>query len=321
MRCSMCGHDSPAGSLFCLNCGSQIAAAPPMGAPMAAPYQAPVPGGGLLATCPTCRAENPPSMKFCRNCGTVLSTSSPGLPPTPVMGGPPMGGSDGPAAGRLRRSTAGAGRDGRWARWASRPGATARRRRACRPEVSAPRRRRMGQPPPGMPPGGDGAAAGHGSNGWSADGPAAGRGILRCWASRRPSSADRRRGMGPPIRADGPGAAGHGADPRCPRGRSRAAGVARRTRRSDSRSARMASAGANARARAVVAGESTRSVARSRPPAPRPPRSAPARSARPRRCRRRWRRRRSRRSSGRDQRPGAPRCSSIAMAPTDSASR
>ncbi|MCE9578591.1 MAG: FHA domain-containing protein [Deltaproteobacteria bacterium] len=131
MRCSMCGHDSPPGSLFCLNCGSQIAAAPPMGAPMAAPgqapYQAPMPGGGLPASCPTCRAENPPGMKFCRNCGTVLATSSPGLPPTPpMMGGgpmgPPPGGFGGPPPGM-------AGMGG------------------------GP----MGQPPPGMPPGGFGA--------------------------------------------------------------------------------------------------------------------------------------------------------------------
>jgi len=37
-------------------------------------------------------------MKFCRNCGTVLAASSPGLPPTPMMGGPgaPMGIPPGP---------------------------------------------------------------------------------------------------------------------------------------------------------------------------------------------------------------------------------
>jgi pSer/pThr/pTyr-binding forkhead associated (FHA) protein len=30
-------------------------------------------------------------MRFCRNCGTVLQASSPGILPTPYMGGPPMG--------------------------------------------------------------------------------------------------------------------------------------------------------------------------------------------------------------------------------------
>src|SRR5688572_16349228 len=89
MRCSMCGHDSPPGSLFCLNCGnSLVQAGPPMG------QQTPGMGPGLPAApgvmaCPTCRAENPVGMKFCRNCGTVLAAGPPGgLPPSPVLGGP-----------------------------------------------------------------------------------------------------------------------------------------------------------------------------------------------------------------------------------------
>ena len=91
MRCSMCGHESPPGSLFCLNCGSQLAPLAGMGAPGP---QTPGAGQGLPQPCPTCRAENPPGMKFCRQCGTVLAPAQPGLAPTPVMGGPggPMGG-------------------------------------------------------------------------------------------------------------------------------------------------------------------------------------------------------------------------------------
>ncbi len=86
MRCNLCGHDSPPGSLFCLNCGSQIA--PPQGM-----VPTPAMGGGMPAgaVCPSCRAENPPGMKFCRSCGTVLGASAPGIPPTPMMGGGPMG--------------------------------------------------------------------------------------------------------------------------------------------------------------------------------------------------------------------------------------
>ena len=82
MRCSMCGHDSPPGSLFCLSCGSPLQ---PGGTPAAA--------GGLPTVCPSCRTENPPGMKFCRHCGTVLQQAAPGLPPSPGMGyGPPGGG-------------------------------------------------------------------------------------------------------------------------------------------------------------------------------------------------------------------------------------
>ncbi|HTJ43268.1 MAG TPA: FHA domain-containing protein [Kofleriaceae bacterium] len=98
MRCSLCGHDSPPGSLFCLNCGSQLAAPPGMG-------PTPGMGGGMPAVCPTCRAENPPGMKFCRQCGTVLGASSPGIPPQPVMGAggpfgaPPGGGGPPPGMG------------------------------------------------------------------------------------------------------------------------------------------------------------------------------------------------------------------------------
>ena len=64
MRCSVCGHESPPGSSFCLNCGSALV-----------PAQTPAIAAGLPAAgviCPLCRGENPPGMKFCRNCGTGL---------------------------------------------------------------------------------------------------------------------------------------------------------------------------------------------------------------------------------------------------------
>jgi pSer/pThr/pTyr-binding forkhead associated (FHA) protein len=84
MRCTMCGHDSPAGSLFCLNCGSQLAAGYGAQTPAAAPG---LPAGGR---CPTCGTDNPGNMKFCRNCGTVLAAIGgppPGPPPYAAPGG------------------------------------------------------------------------------------------------------------------------------------------------------------------------------------------------------------------------------------------
>lgn len=83
MRCSMCGHESPAGSSFCLNCGSSLApaAAPPVYAQTAA---AP---SGLPVICGVCRGENPPGMKFCRACGSALGQSAASIP---IGGGAPM---------------------------------------------------------------------------------------------------------------------------------------------------------------------------------------------------------------------------------------
>src|SRR5688572_1612205 len=87
MRCSMCGHDSPAGSLFCLNCGSQLAAGYGAQTPAAPP------GLPTAGRCPTCGTDNPGAMKFCRNCGTVLTGAAPGAPPP----GPPPGAYGAPA--------------------------------------------------------------------------------------------------------------------------------------------------------------------------------------------------------------------------------
>ena len=72
MRCSMCGHESPSGSAFCLNCGGSLA--PAFG-------QTPGPAAGLPTVCGVCRGENPPNMKFCRNCGSALAGGVPSAIP------------------------------------------------------------------------------------------------------------------------------------------------------------------------------------------------------------------------------------------------
>jgi len=80
MRCSVCGHESPPGSSFCLNCGSalpavQLTPAPPAGLP-------------AQVICNVCRGENPPGMKFCRSCGAALAATQPSAP---AYGAPGMG--------------------------------------------------------------------------------------------------------------------------------------------------------------------------------------------------------------------------------------
>ena len=86
LRCSACGHQSPPGSSFCLNCGTALAAAP---------AQTPGPVAGLPITCNACHGENPPGMKFCRNCGAALLA---GVAPVVAAGGAPMMPPPGPFA-------------------------------------------------------------------------------------------------------------------------------------------------------------------------------------------------------------------------------
>ena len=94
MRCSVCGHESPPGSSFCLNCGSALAPAVQL---------TPAPPAGLPAPviCGVCRGENPAGMKFCRSCGAALAATQPSVPSygTPGMAGfaPPTFGT-GPTA-------------------------------------------------------------------------------------------------------------------------------------------------------------------------------------------------------------------------------
>jgi pSer/pThr/pTyr-binding forkhead associated (FHA) protein len=83
MRCSMCGHESPTGSSFCLNCGSSLAQAP---------GQTPSPQQGLPGLCVVCRGENPPGMKFCRSCGSALPQTSPSVPAYGAPAGRPRPG-------------------------------------------------------------------------------------------------------------------------------------------------------------------------------------------------------------------------------------
>lgn len=90
MRCSVCGHESPPGSSFCLNCGSALA-----------PAQTPVAAAGLPGViCSLCRGENPPGMKFCRNCGTALGGTTPGSPALGVVQTLPQTPSVLPSAGK-----------------------------------------------------------------------------------------------------------------------------------------------------------------------------------------------------------------------------
>lgn len=64
MRCSACGHESPVGSSFCLNCGSLLSLAA---------RETPTDASGLPVICGICRAENPAGMKFCCSCGRSLT--------------------------------------------------------------------------------------------------------------------------------------------------------------------------------------------------------------------------------------------------------
>jgi len=80
----MCGHESPPGSSFCLNCGTSLAQA-------YAPTQ--LPGPGLPGpVCSVCHGENPVGMKYCRNCGTALAVAGGvgGMAARPGAG-PPVG--------------------------------------------------------------------------------------------------------------------------------------------------------------------------------------------------------------------------------------
>ncbi|HET9624668.1 MAG TPA: zinc ribbon domain-containing protein, partial [Kofleriaceae bacterium] len=79
----MCGQESPAGALFCLNCGTSLAST--------AYAQTPLQSPGLPGiVCGVCGGENPPGMKFCRSCGSALAVGTPpAYAPTPVYGGMP----------------------------------------------------------------------------------------------------------------------------------------------------------------------------------------------------------------------------------------
>jgi len=97
----MCGHESPAGSSFCLNCGSSLAQVYAQTPPAA-------PGLPAIGVCGMCRAENPVGMNFCRGCGSALPGAAPvsqggyaapgfaGTAPPSAAGGPMAGFPSGP---------------------------------------------------------------------------------------------------------------------------------------------------------------------------------------------------------------------------------
>src|SRR3990172_6554465 len=66
MVCPNCGHDNPAGTKFCGECGR----------PLAVP-------------CPNCSAANSPTNRFCGECGTVLGTTAPAAATQPVAAASP----------------------------------------------------------------------------------------------------------------------------------------------------------------------------------------------------------------------------------------
>ena len=83
MRCSVCGHESPPGSSFCLNCGSALAPAVQHRLPRRPP------GCPRTVICASCRGENPPGMKFCRL--VRYGARRRRQPAAPAYGAPGMG--------------------------------------------------------------------------------------------------------------------------------------------------------------------------------------------------------------------------------------
>src|SRR5581483_7573992 len=91
MKCPACGKENPAGEQYCLDCGSDLNAAPAPAAASAAPSggASPASGSGLAfsdeefqrmlqtppqpTTCPHCGAAAPVSGQYCDNCGQPLT--------------------------------------------------------------------------------------------------------------------------------------------------------------------------------------------------------------------------------------------------------
>src|SRR5579871_2298915 len=96
MKCPSCGKENPAGEQYCLDCGSDLSAAPAATAGTPAPATQSAGGAGAPAgaagdslamsdeefqrllhtpprTCPHCGAPAPASGNFCDNCGEPLT--------------------------------------------------------------------------------------------------------------------------------------------------------------------------------------------------------------------------------------------------------
>src|SRR5579885_3636811 len=116
MKCPACGKENPAGEQFCLDCGSDLNAAPAPAAATAAPSGGASPaasGGGLAfsdeefqrmlqtppqpTTCPHCGAAAPLSGQYCDNCGQPL-TDQPATAPPAAAGVTPAQAADAAAA-------------------------------------------------------------------------------------------------------------------------------------------------------------------------------------------------------------------------------
>ena len=73
MTCGDCGHEPPAGSTFCNECGAKLA-----------------------VICPSCGATPPPASRFCNECGATLAAAPGPSPPLvrPALESPPAARSD-----------------------------------------------------------------------------------------------------------------------------------------------------------------------------------------------------------------------------------
>lgn len=106
MKCPACGKENPAGEQYCLDCGSDLSAAPAPAAASAAPSggASPASSGGLAfsdeefqrmlqtpaqpTTCPHCGAAAPVSGQFCDNCGQPLTAQPAAATPAPADAAP-----------------------------------------------------------------------------------------------------------------------------------------------------------------------------------------------------------------------------------------
>jgi hypothetical protein len=80
ITCPNCGSNSPAGAIFCDNCGNDL-----RNVRQSPPHLSPTVAADSVNTvkCQTCGYENQPGSAFCENCGTQLG--QPATPQQPVQ--------------------------------------------------------------------------------------------------------------------------------------------------------------------------------------------------------------------------------------------